>query len=84
MHPNIALAAVLGVDDDRFGTVGLAFITAKTGGSLDVEEVRKFLKERIANFKVPKHFRVLAEMPALPNTKIDKQTLKELANDFPG
>jgi acyl-CoA synthetase (AMP-forming)/AMP-acid ligase II len=83
LHPSIALAAVLGVDDDRFGTVGLAFITAKAGTSIDIEEVSEFLKERIANYKVPKHYRVLSEMPTLPNTKIDKQALKELGNALP-
>jgi len=35
-----------------------------------------FLRQRIANYKIPKYFSIETELPKLPNYKIDKVTLQ--------
>ena len=82
-HPDVAMAAVLGVANDLFGEVGYAFVMPIQGAALTEHEVDDFLRQQIANFKVPKTIRLLKSMPLLPNTKIDKQALKDQLNDNP-
>lgn len=74
-HPEIGMAAVLPVPHPVFQEVGHAFIQALPG-RIDAAELRDFLKSRIANYKIPKSFSFEAELPKLPNMKIDKQSLK--------
>jgi non-ribosomal peptide synthetase component E (peptide arylation enzyme) len=45
------------------------------GETVGADELRGFLKQRIANYKVPKDFDVEPALPLLPNGKIDKQAL---------
>jgi non-ribosomal peptide synthetase component E (peptide arylation enzyme) len=46
------------------------------GRSVDEKQLRAFLHERIANYKVPKSFSFEKELPLLPVTKVDKQALR--------
>ena len=78
-HPAVALAAVVPFDHPTFQEVGFAFVEPKPGMSVTGEEIRAFLKQRIANYKVPKSFVVQAELPKLPNSKIDKMALRQTA-----
>lgn len=79
-HPEVAMAAVLGVPNSRFGEVGYAFVAPIKGSSLSGPELVDYLRQQIANFKIPKTVRIMEELPILPNTKIDKQALKDLIN----
>jgi acyl-CoA synthetase (AMP-forming)/AMP-acid ligase II len=78
-HPAVALAAVVAVGHPIFQEVGFAFVQPKPGGAVTVEELRDFLRKRIANYKIPKHFSIEAELPALPTFKVDKMALKTRA-----
>ena len=75
-HPNTALVAVLGVADEIYGEVGYAFVEPKSGQTIEAEEVEAWCRQRLANYKVPKHWRIDTELPRLPIGKIDKQTLR--------
>jgi acyl-CoA synthetase (AMP-forming)/AMP-acid ligase II len=66
-HPAVTDAAVVGVPDERWGTVGIAFVVAAT--ALEPESVRDWCRHRVAGFKVPA--RVLV-VPGLPRTGIGK------------
>ena len=74
--PGVALAAVVGVPDERWGEVGEAFIEAKPGVRIDAEQVRGFLDGRLARFKCPKRIVVMPVLPRIGSGKIDKQSLK--------
>ena len=78
-HPAVALAAVVPVAHPTFQEVGVAFIEPKPGMAVTGDEIHAFLKARIANYKAPKSYVVLAELPKLPNSKIDKMTLRQTA-----
>lgn len=74
-HPAIGMAAVLPVPHPVFQEVGHAFVEAGPD-AIDELELRNFLKARLANYKIPKSFSFEAELPKLPNMKLDKQALK--------
>jgi len=75
-HPSVAQAAVVAVPHDTFQEVGHAFVLARQGQSIDVETLKKFLRERIANYKVPKSFSVVEAFATLPNGKVDKRAMR--------
>lgn len=75
-HPAIAMSVVTPVPHDVFQEVGHAFVTCREGVSVSADELRAFLRERIANYKIPKSFSFESELPLLPNSKVDRKALK--------
>ncbi|MCY1557875.1 3-[(3aS,4S,7aS)-7a-methyl-1,5-dioxo-octahydro-1H-inden-4-yl]propanoyl:CoA ligase [compost metagenome] len=75
-HPDVALAAVIGVADPVFGEVGAGFVVRHPGAALDETALRTWLRERLANYKVPKQITFLDALPLLPVGKVDKQALR--------
>jgi len=74
-HPAVAECAVLGVPDPRWGEVGLAAVRLHPGTTLGEDELRSYLKERLANYKVPKSIRIVSELPKSAAGKILKTRL---------
>jgi len=72
-HPQVADAAVVGVADERWGEVGLAFVVAD---GVAEDELREWCLARLARFKVPKGFRLVAEIPRNSLGKIQKDALR--------
>ncbi|MER3461880.1 MAG: acyl--CoA ligase, partial [Armatimonadota bacterium] len=72
-HPAVSECAVVGVPDARWGEVGMAFIVLKS--PVSQEELRGFLKARLAGYKVPKHWVFLDELPKSGPGKILKTEL---------
>lgn len=84
-HPAVAECAVLGVRDPRWGEVGLAAVRLHDGAQLTADELRAFLKTRLANYKVPKTIHLLQALPKSGAGKILKTRLaEELAGDLNG
>ncbi|MDW8356845.1 class I adenylate-forming enzyme family protein [Thermus sp.] len=75
-HPAVREAAVVGVPDPRWGEVGVAFLALRA--PLDLEALRAFLRERLAAYKVPKHFVILEDLPKTGPGKVQKEALKRL------
>ena len=76
--PRVAEAAVFGLPDERFGEVPGAVVHAAEGKSLDPEELRSFLGQHLAGFKVPvKIWLSAAPLPRLGTEKIDKVSLRQ-------
>jgi acyl-CoA synthetase (AMP-forming)/AMP-acid ligase II len=78
-HPAVAEAAVVGAPDERWGEVPVAFVTTTGGESPDPEELRDFVRQRIARFKAPKRIEVVDELPKTGTGKIQKFVLRERA-----
>lgn len=76
-HPKVEEVAVIGVPDRLRGEVPKAFIVLNHGGNLEPDELREFLKEHLAHFKIPYHFEFVSELPKNRTGKIDKQLLKQ-------
>jgi fatty-acyl-CoA synthase len=75
-HPAVDLAAVIGVLDEKWGEVGKAFLTLKPGKSLEVKEIRSYLTERLAKYKIPKYFEIRDFLPTSATGKILKRELE--------
>ncbi|WP_020660555.1 AMP-binding protein [Amycolatopsis benzoatilytica] len=74
-HPDVVEAAVIGVDDERMGSVGRAYVTLREGVELDSPALHDYCRERLANFKVPREFVAIAELPRNAAGKIVKREL---------
>lgn len=75
-HPGVLLAACVGVPDSVFGEVGKAYVVPKPGTALDAEELKRFLAERLASYKVPRHFEFRESLAMTALGKVDKKQLK--------
>ncbi|CAB4888023.1 MAG: AMP-binding protein [Actinobacteria bacterium] len=78
-HPAIREAGVAGIPDDYRGEAVIAVISLRDGASIDVDDVRAFVRERLAAYKVPKLVIVVDELPKNTNGKILRRELAALA-----
>ncbi|MGX5727969.1 class I adenylate-forming enzyme family protein [Metapseudomonas otitidis] len=76
-NSQVAMAVVVPVPDENYTEVGYAFVVANP--SINTEGLKAILRERLANYKIPKYFEVVQELPVLPIGKVDRLTLKEQA-----
>lgn len=80
LHASVAEAAVVSVPDAKWGEAGVAYVLARAGAAEpSPEELRAFLRERIAAYKVPRTIYVERELPRTASNKIDKRELTERA-----
>ncbi len=77
--PGVKEAAVIGVPDTRRGEQPLAFVSATEGAALDEKALLEFVRERLANYKVPRQVRFLPALPRNATGKILKTELRKLA-----
>ena len=75
-HPAIDLAAVIGVPDEKWGEVGKAFLTLKPGKLLQENEIREYLLDKLAKYKIPKYIEVRDSLPTSATGKILKRDLE--------
>lgn len=75
-HPAVAETAVLGVPDERWGEVGIAFVVLRTGMHADAEELRGHCLEHLAHYKVPARFEFIGQLPRLGVGKIARSILR--------
>jgi len=75
-HPDIAESAVIGVADKLRGEVPKAFLVAKEGKSISEEDLRFFLRQHLAHFKIPHYFEFRTSLPKNRAGKIDKGQLR--------
>jgi benzoate-CoA ligase len=77
-HPAILEAAVIGKEDTDGLTKTKAFIVLKAGQSLTQDEVKAFVKERLAPYKYPRFIDFVAELPKTATGKIQRFRLRDL------
>jgi fatty-acyl-CoA synthase len=77
-HDSIVEAAVIGVDDPEFHKRLAAYVVVKDGDTLTADDVRDFVKENLARFKVPRDIEFLPELPRNPSGKVLKRQLRDL------
>ena len=69
-------SAVIGVPDTRMGEVGKAFVVHRVDSTIAEEDVIEFLRERLANFKVPRSIELVADLPRNAQNKVLKAELR--------
>lgn len=75
-HPQVRECAVVGIADQQWGEVGYLAIVP-TDEAPDLDQIRAYLVERLAKYKVPKHLRVVETLPRTATGKLQKARLKE-------
>jgi len=78
--PGVREAAVIGVPDPRRGERPMAYVAMNEGASLDEHALQGFLRERLADYKVPRRTVVLPALPRNSTGKILKTELRKLAS----
>jgi fatty-acyl-CoA synthase len=80
-HAAVKQAYVVGVPDARLGEVGFAFVELRQAGSATEEDIVRFCQARLADYKVPRHVRFVADWPLTAAGKIERYRLGELARE---
>jgi len=75
--PGVKEAAVVGMPDPRRGEHPVAFVAPKEGTSLEEQTVLQFVKQRLADYKVPKRVTFLAALPRNATGKVLKTALRK-------
>lgn len=78
-HPDVEQVAVVSTEDPTWQEIGVAFIVARP--SLSTAAIEAWCRGRLANYKIPKRFVFVADLPLLPIGKIDKPALRRMAAD---
>jgi acyl-CoA synthetase (AMP-forming)/AMP-acid ligase II len=76
-QPAVYEAAVIGIPDKEWGEKVIAIISLKKNEMVLEDDIIKFCKGRIANFKIPKSVVIVNNLPKLGSGKIAKRLLKE-------
>jgi fatty-acyl-CoA synthase len=77
-HPAVVEASVIGVDDEEFHKRLAAYVVVKPGETLSEDDVREFVKQNLARFKVPRDVVFLEELPRNPSGKVLKRQLRDM------
>jgi len=75
--PGVGDCAVFGIPDDEFGEALCAVVQPQPGASLKEADVKAFLRERIAGYKVPRLVEFQSDLPREDSGKIFKRKLRE-------
>ena len=82
-HPAVQQAQVFGIPDKKFGEELCAYLILNDGMSADEDDIRAFCKDQISYYKIPRHIRIVKEIPMTVTGKPQKfvmrdQMIKEL------
>ncbi|WP_276056306.1 acyl-CoA ligase FadD12 [Mycobacterium stomatepiae] len=75
-HPEVAEAAVIGVDDEQYGQRLAAFVVLGPGSAVTPETLKQHVRDNLANYKVPREISILDELPRGSTGKILRAELQ--------
>jgi long-chain acyl-CoA synthetase len=80
-HPAVAEAAVIGISHDSLGEEVGAAVALKKGASVDPDELRDYVKARVAAYKYPRRIWVVDELPKGATGKVQKRDITAPTSD---
>ncbi len=83
-NPKVKEVAVVAVPHDKLGEDLCAFVVAQDGAAPTPDELATFTAERIADYKVPRRWVFVTELPRNPTGKVLKNVLREKARQDAG
>jgi long-chain acyl-CoA synthetase len=81
-HPAVAEVAVVGVPDDKMGEEVGAAVVLKKGEDVSADDLRAYVKDKVASYKYPRRIWFVDELPKGPTGKILKREV-ELPSEVP-
>ncbi len=80
-HPAVAEAAVVAAPDPYWGEIGQAFVLPAQGAAVTVADLETHCRARLAGYKVPRRFELVADFPRTAAGKIQKHRLLTRAEE---
>jgi acyl-CoA synthetase (AMP-forming)/AMP-acid ligase II/thioesterase domain-containing protein len=80
-HPSVQEAAAFSVPHPRLGENVAAAVVLKSEPKTTVQEIKGFLNDRLASFKVPQHVFIMSEIPRGETGKVARTQLSQIAAD---
>lgn len=77
-HPDVAMVAVGSIPDETKGELAKAYVVPRQGVQIDVEQLEKHCRARLAPYKVPRLFKIVDDLPKTSTGKILRRMLKTL------
>ncbi|GGG03198.1 acyl-CoA synthetase [Rhodococcoides trifolii] len=77
LHPAVSEVAVLGMPDPKWGEIGVAICVPAPGADCTITELQEWLGDRVARYKMPRHFLIWDDLPKSAYGKIVKRTVRE-------
>ena len=75
-HADVAMVAVVGIPDDKWGEAVTAVVVAREGVRPDADELINLVKSRKGSAHAPKQIQFVKELPMTGVGKVDKKVLK--------
>jgi len=82
-YAGVEEAAVIGTPHDKLGEDLLAIMTVSSASKIDPEKLKRFCADKLADFKIPRRYEIIDEMPRSPMGKILKTELRERFRNYP-
>ena len=83
LHPAIAEVAIVAMPSSKTGEIGCAFIIPRSGQTIDLPEIKRFLDETgLARQKFPEHIVLVDDLPRVPSGKVRKDVLRVRAKEL--
>ncbi|MFK5920615.1 MAG: acyl-CoA synthetase [Verrucomicrobiota bacterium] len=77
-HPDISECAVIGLPDDTWGEMVAVAAILESDKELVIDELRKWCRDRMSTYKIPKRLILLESLPRNVMGKVTKPSLREL------
>jgi long-chain acyl-CoA synthetase len=78
--PGVKEVAIIGIPDTRKGEQPLAFVAPNDGITIDEKALIQFLRQKLADYKVPRRIVIVSSLPRTATGKILKTALRQHPN----
>jgi long-chain acyl-CoA synthetase len=83
-HEAVQDAAVVGIKDESHGEIPIGIVLLKEGMTVSEQDLRKFCRPHLANFKIPHRFEFWKELPRTGTGKVLKREIKRIIKEKTG
>ncbi len=78
-YDGVKVSAVVGIADEQSGEIPVAYLELEDGcEQIDESSLKRYLRENLANYKIPKQFHIIKELPKNATGKVLKRELKNI------
>ena len=83
-HPSVYDTLVVGIPDEKYGQAVAAVVSIREGTTLELEELRTFLRDHLSGYKLPRSLTIVDEVPRNATGKAQYPAAKQIALDSQG